>query len=289
MAARLRLHAQQLGEHAMAAADPYSATDKLDDAMLQVVVTRLETRGKHPRFVKILQEYLDAMGIDRAQAVLDIGCGTGVVSRGVARRPGFCGHVTGIDLSPALIATGAQLAADEGIGERITFCVGDTRGLDLADGAFDAVIAHTLLSHVADPLAVVKEIARVTRPGGMVGIFDADFASLTFGNADPVKGAAYDAAVTAAVATSPRVIRNLPRMLRAAGLELVAMFPHAVAEAGTADFWLPAIESFRRLVPKAGTMGEAETEAWAQGLRRDSDEGIFFGAGNYYSYVARKP
>jgi ubiquinone/menaquinone biosynthesis C-methylase UbiE len=273
----------------MAAVDPYAATDKLDDAMLQVVVTRLETRGKHPRFVKILQQYLDAMDINAAKTVLDVGCGTGVVSRGIAARPGFSGRITGIDLSPALIATGARLAGEEGAGERITFRVGDTRGLDLADAAFDAVIAHTLLSHVDDPLSVLKEIARVTRPGGMVGIFDADFASLTFGNADPVKGAACDDAVIAAVATSPRVIRNLPRMLRATGLELVAMFPHAMAEAGTADFWLPAIESFRRLVPKAGTMGEAETEAWAQRLRQDSDEGVFFGAGNYYSYVARKP
>ena len=186
----------------MAAADPYAATDKLDDAMLQVVVTRLETRGKHPRFVKILQQYLDAMDIDAAGTVLDIGCGTGVVSRGIAGRPGFTGRITGIDLSPALIATGARLAAEEGVAARITFRVGDTRGLDLADGAFDAVIAHTLLSHVSDPLAVVKEIARVTRPGGMIGIFDADFASITFGNADPVKGKVCDEALTAAIATS---------------------------------------------------------------------------------------
>ena len=185
--------------------------------MLQVVVTRLETRGKHPRFVKILQQDLDAMDIDAAGTVLDIGCGTGVVSRGIAGHPGFTGRITGIDLSPVLIATGARLAAEEGVAARITFRVGDTRGLDLADGAFDAVVAHTLLSHVSDPLAVAKEIARVTRPGGMIGIFDADFASITFGNADPVKGKAYDEALTAAIATSPRVMRDLPRLLRAAG------------------------------------------------------------------------
>lgn len=273
----------------MAAVDPYAATDKLDDAMLQVVVTRLETRGKHPLFVRILQEYLDAMDIDAAAAVLDVGTGTGVVSRGIARRPGFAGRITGIDLSPALIATGARLATEEGVAERIAFRAGDTRGLDLADGAFDAVIAHTLLSHVGDPAAVVKEIARVTRPGGMIGIFDADFASLTFGNADPAKGKRYDEALIAAVATSPRVMRDLPRMLRAAGLDLVTTFPHAVTEMGKADFWLSAIDSFRRILPKSGAMSEAEAEAWTQRLRRDSDEGIFFGAGNYYACVARKP
>ena len=46
------------------------------------------------------------------------------------------------------------------------FRAGDSRKLDLADGAFDAVVAHTLLSHVDDPLAVVKEAARLVGPAG---------------------------------------------------------------------------------------------------------------------------
>ena len=41
--------------------DPYAATDKLDESLLQIVVTRLETRGKHPLFQRMLQDYLDAM------------------------------------------------------------------------------------------------------------------------------------------------------------------------------------------------------------------------------------
>jgi hypothetical protein len=84
-------------------------------------------------------------------------------------------------------------------------------------------------------------------------------------------------------------MRDLPRMLRAAGIDLVTTFPHAVTEMGKADFWLSAIDSFRRIVPKSGAMSEDEAEAWTQRLRRDSEEGIFFGAGNYYACVARKP
>jgi hypothetical protein len=121
-----------------------------------------------------------------------------------------------------------------------------------------------------------------------LGIFDADFASLTFGNADPARGKSYEEALIAAIATSPRVMRELPRMLRAAGLDLVTTFPHAVAEMGTADFWLSAIDSVRRILPKAGTLSEDEAEEWTQRLRSDSEEGIFFGAGNYYSYVVQK-
>jgi len=69
--------------------DPYATTDQLDDSLLQVIVTRLEARGKHPLFAKMLQDYLDAMQIDETQAVLDIGCGTGVAARAIAHRRGF--------------------------------------------------------------------------------------------------------------------------------------------------------------------------------------------------------
>ncbi|MGQ0600878.1 MAG: methyltransferase domain-containing protein, partial [Anaerolineales bacterium] len=217
------------------------------------------------------------------------GCGTGVAARALARRQGFVGRVTGIDLSPYLTEVAARLAAEESLGNRVTFCVGDTRSLDLSDGTFDAVIAHTLLSHVGDPFVVVKEAARVVKPGGMVGIFDGDYASITFGHADPNRAKASDEALIRAVITSPRVMRQMPRLLRVAGLELVAFFPSILAEIGKADFWLSGIESFRRLIPRAGEMTEAETNAWADSLLKDSDAGVFFGASNYYSYVARRP
>jgi SAM-dependent methyltransferase len=269
--------------------DPYAATDKLDNSLLEVIVTRLEARGKHPMFDGMLRDYLDAMQIDKANTVLDIGCGTGVAARAIARRPGFAGHVIGIDLSPALVRTAAQLAEREGMGSRIEFRWGDSRKLDLADGAFDAVVAHTLLSHIDDPLTVVKEAARLVRAGGTVGIFDGDYASLTFGHADPAKGKAYDDAIIRGVVTSPRVMRQMPRFLRIAGLEIVASFPYVLAEVGKADFWAPAIESFRRLVPKSGVMTEQEVDLWAESLRTDSEDGVFFGASNYYGYVARRP
>ncbi len=73
------------------------------------------------------------------------------------------------------------------------FC-GDSRSLGLADAAYDAVVAHTLISHVDDPAAVLREIARVVQPGGKVGIFDGDYASMTFGSDDPQQGRADDEA-----------------------------------------------------------------------------------------------
>ena len=273
----------------MSGIDPYGKTDQLDESLLQVLVTRLEARGKHPVFEKMLHDYLAVMDIDAAHTVLDMGCGTGIAARAIARRPGFTGQITGIDLGPYLAEAAARLAAEEGVGDRITFRAGDTRRLDLPDASFDAVVAHTVMSHVDDPLAVVKEAARVVKPGGMVGFFDGDYASLTFSHADPATGKANDEALINAVITSPRVMRQMPRLLRDAGLALLASFPYVLAEIGQADFFVPAIASFRRLIPVAGTMTEAEANVWADALLNDAEEGVFFGASNYYGYVAKRP
>jgi len=273
----------------MSAADPYGRTDKLGDSLLEVVVTRLEARGKHPVFERMLTEYLDVMQIDRARFVLDLGCGTGVATRALLRRRHFTGNVVGIDLSPYLVQVARRLATEDGCGERVEFRAGDTRRLDVPADAFDAVIAHTLVSHVDDPLAVIKEAARVLKPGGLVGIFDGDYASVTFGHPDTAHAQAADEAIINAIITSPRVMREMPRLLRAAGLTLIASRSHVVAEIGKADFWLSALASFRRLIPAAGTMTEEAANALVNGLVRASDEGVFFGASNYYSYVAMRP
>ena len=98
-----------------------------------------------------LWEYLDAMAIDSVRSVLDMGCGTGVAARAIARRPGFSGRVTGIDLSPHLIGAATRLAHEDGVGGSLEFRAGDSHTLELRDGEFDAVVAHTLFSHLTIP------------------------------------------------------------------------------------------------------------------------------------------
>ena len=70
--------------------------------MLDAIASRVEARGRHPTFVRMLDKYLDAMGIDDAKEVIDLGCGTGVATRRIAGRSGFAGHVTGVDRSSFL-------------------------------------------------------------------------------------------------------------------------------------------------------------------------------------------
>jgi ubiquinone/menaquinone biosynthesis C-methylase UbiE len=220
--------------------------------------------------------------------VLDLGCGTGVAARAIAAGSGYSGWVVGVDVSPFLTAEATRLAAAEGLSGKTEFQVGNSQRLEFPDSSFDAAVAHTLVSHVLDPLAVLKELARVVRPGGVIGIFDGDYASMTFGSADPVQGKLDDETIINAVVTNPRVMRQMPQLIREAGLELTASYAYVVADVGKADFWSTALQSFARLLPKAGAMSESAARSWVDTMLARSEEGVFFGASNYYSYVAHR-
>ncbi len=257
----------------MTSIDPYRVTDTLDDAVLDTIVTRLEVRGRHPVFVRMMDEYLDAMGIDDAKAVIDLGCGTGLASRHIARRPGFSGHITGIDQSPFLIGAANRFADDENLAGHIDFRIGDTQRLDLGAGEFDAVVAHTLISHVEHPAAVLAEIVRIAKPGSSIGIFDGDYASLTFGHPDPDQGKRDDEALIAAIVTNPRVMRQMPVLVHEAGLELVASFPPCPRRGRQGRLLAPG----DRVLSQADTHCRRHDRSRSQRLGRSLDTGIGVG------------
>jgi SAM-dependent methyltransferase len=269
--------------------DPSGRTRELGEPALAALVARLEQRGGHPSFAAMLHAYLDRLPLASARSVLDLGCGTGVAARAVASRPEFTGRTVGIDLSPHMVAAARRLAHEQGLAERTTFQVGDSQALEEADAACDVVIAHTLMSHVSAPEAVLAEAARVVRPGGTVAIFDIDPASLTFGTEDPEYGRRMEGAISSALLANPRLMRTMPLLLRRAGLELVDSLAWVISEIGRGDFWVGALDSFLVLVPEAGVLAPDEIQAFVDAQRRASAEGTFFASGNYYAYLARRP
>ena len=261
-------------------------TDKLPADVLDVISTRLEARGTHEYFREMLHEYLDAVEIDSAAKVLEIGCGTGVATREIVGRPQFNGKIVATDLSEHLVKVAGELAAQEGMSDTLQFVAADCRNLDFPNDSFDVVIAHTLVSHVPGPLQVLKEMARLVKSNGKVAVFDGDYASLSWSNEDPTKAQEYDEKIQSAVITNPRVMREMPRLMREAGFTIDQTFSYVLAEMGSADFWAPALESMRRLVPNSGVMSAEEINAWVDARFKESEEGAFFGVSNFYSIVA---
>ncbi len=273
----------------MAAKDIFGRSDQLDHDSLEAIITRLEARRKHPVFASMLNDYLDRLPLNDFENVLDLGCGTGVAARALAKRVDFNGRVVGLDLSPAFIAAARRFAEEEGLAERVTFRVGNCHALPELSGPFDAVILHTLISHVDDPDTTLAQAVGATAPGGWVVIYDGDYASLTFGTHDPDQGRAWDEAIIAGLVANPRIMRAMPFLLRRAGLKVEAMLPYVLTEVGTANFWESGIHCYSVLAPRAGTMSEGEAEAFKSYQLKSSADGTFFGSCNYYTYIAQRP
>jgi SAM-dependent methyltransferase len=109
--------------------------------------------------------------------LLDVGCGPGTITVDLAARVAP-GRVVGLDVSPAPLAEARALAADAGV--EVEFGVGDVYALEAADDSFDVVHAHQVLQHLTDPVAALREMVRVCRPGGVVAVRDVDYAATTW-------------------------------------------------------------------------------------------------------------
>ncbi|HEY4992078.1 MAG TPA: methyltransferase domain-containing protein [Nakamurella sp.] len=117
------------------------------------------------------------------QSVLDIGCGPGTITLDLARRV-TPGQTVGVDRAGRPLISARSAAADQRVAN-VAFTVGDAYQLDFPDSSFDVVHAHQVLQHLTDPVAALKEMRRVCRPGGVVAARDADYAAMTWYPADP--------------------------------------------------------------------------------------------------------
>jgi ubiquinone/menaquinone biosynthesis C-methylase UbiE len=107
---------------------------------------------------------LDAAAIQPGERVVDVACGTGVIARLAAERVGPAGSVTGIDISPDMLAVAGSTAAPAF--PAIEWRPSNATSLDLADGCCDVVTCQLGLMFVEEPVAALAEMRRVLRPAG---------------------------------------------------------------------------------------------------------------------------
>jgi ubiquinone/menaquinone biosynthesis C-methylase UbiE len=111
--------------------------------------------------------------VEMAQAgpddtVLDVACGPGLLACAFAR---VTRHVTGIDLTPKMLVQARQLQQKQGL-ENLTWREGDVQPLPYPNVSFSIVSSRFAFHHFLDPLAVLKEMRRVCRPGGRIVVAD---------------------------------------------------------------------------------------------------------------------
>jgi len=111
-------------------------------------------------------------------AVLDVGCGPGTITADLATLV-TPARVTALELTDTALDLARAEIARRGL-TNVDFAAGDVHALDFPDDTFDVVHAHQVLQHVADPVAALREMRRVTRPGGVVAVRDGDYAAFAW-------------------------------------------------------------------------------------------------------------
>lgn len=216
--------------------------------------------------------------------VLDVGCGTGEDARAMANLVAPGGRVVGIDGSQAMIAVARQRS--ENCDLPIEFATGDAHRLDFADDRFDASRADRIFMHLDEPAQALREMMRVTRPGGRVLVYEVDFETITVDHPDRAR-------TRKIVQTWCDGFRNgwlgrhVPELFRAAGLQEVHITP--------ATLWLRYPLAMQMIGPDtveracaAGLLSAAEGEEWLRQVQEKYEAGLLFCTLSGFIVVGRK-
>lgn len=123
---------------------------------------------KHLGGLEATESSVDLCHIGPGKVVLDVGCGAGATPVALARRHGC--RVVGVDINPRMIRRCQDVALRAGVSEQMEFRASDAQDLPFPDARIDAIITESVTAFPEDKQAAVDEYARVTRPGGYVGL-----------------------------------------------------------------------------------------------------------------------
>jgi ubiquinone/menaquinone biosynthesis C-methylase UbiE len=150
--------------------------------------------------------------------LLDAGCGPGSITIGLAEAVAPA-EAAGIDASLDAIDAARRMEAERGV-TNVRFGVADVYALPFEDASFDAAFCHAVLQHLTDPVAALRELRRVLRTGGIIGIADADHDGFVMWPRDPLIArslAVLDALRERSGGGDPRVGKRLRELLHEAG------------------------------------------------------------------------
>jgi SAM-dependent methyltransferase len=266
-------------------ADVWSTVAEQDGATQERLADVLETRGADPQQQGMRRAFLADVEFASAARVLEVGCGTGVLTRTLARWEGV-GSVVGVDVAPSLLERARDLARDLG---NVTFEQADARSLPFGDEAFGVVIFDSTLSHVPTPERAVEEAFRVLSPSGCLAVFDGDYATATvaLGDHDPLQ-ACIDAMMAGSV-TDRWLVRRLPAVAVDCGFRITSFRSHGFVERAGSGYMLTVVDRGADVLCARGELGREAAVALKAEARRRVDAGTFFGHIAYASLVARKP
>lgn len=271
----------------MRSPDPYVAIDAQPDPL--GLARFLELRGAQPHQRRLRRAFLAFVGIRPGWRVLDVGCGTGVVTRDLCVRVGARGRVVGVDPSRAFVGEARRRLRAHGATAPFSFRVADGTRLPFRSGTFDAAVAVTVLLHVAAGDRVVAEMVRVTRPGGRVAALDQDLGTLVLDLPDRALTRRILDGHAERFYPNPWSGRTLLRRFRAAGLGRVRGHAFSVVEPVYDEYVRSLLTRRVSFTTRRRIITGAEGRRWLADADRAAARGEFFMSLNFYAAVGTRP
>lgn len=265
-------------------ADLYLTISEQPDAVLEAIASSMDDRINDPNMRAICSDYMSALP-GPGREILEIGCGNGASTELLleAARPS---RLVGVDPAAGLLERARNRFAE---GTGISFEIGDAVMTRQADASFDIVLAHTVFSHLAEPLAALREAYRVLKPGGTLAIFDGDYATNTVSlfEGDPLQAAMV--ATQRNLIHDPYLMRRLPQFMIKAGFQQPRSKAHGFVQTSRPDYLLSLLSRGVTAGSKAGEYGDQLATAFQAEARRRVEDGSFYGAILFISTTATKP
>jgi SAM-dependent methyltransferase len=217
--------------------------------------------------------------------VLDVGCGPGSITLGLAAAVAP-GPVAGVDVEPRQVAAARARAAARGVAN-VRFEVADTRRLPFPDGGFDAVFASTLLEHLPDPGGALRAFRRLLAAGGLLGVVDRDLGAWLVAPTTPLldRYRAHYLRLREHNGASPYYARHQRRLLAEAGFARTeggvraSVYGTRAATAQVARVQAVQLRepAFSAVALRNGWAGQADLDAMHDELLRwgDRDDGLW--------------
>jgi ubiquinone/menaquinone biosynthesis C-methylase UbiE len=200
------------------------------------------------------EKLLAPLELAPGQTVLDLGCGPGYVAAQIARLVGSSGRVHALDVNPDFVARSRAVAAETDVEKRVEVQHLTGERFPLPDASCDRALAKNVLEYVPDLTATLRELHRVSKPGGMLTAMDSDWAFVLIEPLTPDEVRELFAAAAPAF-REPFVGRKLRAAFRRAGFRDVQV--DVMASADEKGFLRPVVENMLGYARKFGTLSEA--------------------------------
>jgi ubiquinone/menaquinone biosynthesis C-methylase UbiE len=251
-------------------------------------VRKLERMGRTEAELAARRRYLDLLAPCPGESVVDVGAGTGLITLDIAARVNPGGRVVAVDPSAALLDHARSAAKAARLSEVFEAEVADGRALPFSDRSFDAAFCHWVLLHVDPGSAIVRELKRVTQPGGRVMCVEMDWETaivypgeraltrriLNFSNDRHVEGWSG---------------RRLTSLFKECGFDDVMVEPIVDVDQSGDPVWLDFIRERAQNAVEGGSVSDAEARAWTGAIEAAAVADRYFFAITQFAVLGRVP